>query len=79
MLELPPKQQLGNLRRLIPLGSTWRHRRGETYFVVGHCMLSDHSALAVLSRGEDGVVWCRPTEHFFDGRLTCIDLAVRSA
>jgi hypothetical protein len=66
-------RDLASAKSLVPLGSTWLHRRGERYFVVGHCAIAGYKTTAVLCRGQDGIVWCRPTDQFVEGRLFRID------
>lgn len=67
------QNELSKLRSIIPMGSTWRHRRGEEYFVVGYCVLAGYRVPAVLCRGSDSVVWCRPAAQFLDGRFFRVD------
>ena len=64
---------LSDVRVQVPLGSSWRHRRGEEYLVVGHCVLAGYRVPAVLCRGTDAIVWCRPATQFLDGRFSRID------
>jgi hypothetical protein len=68
--------ELAKFRSVIPMGSTWRHRRGDEYFVVGYCVLAGYRVPAVLCRGNDGIVWCRPAAQFLDGRFMRIDGSV---
>jgi hypothetical protein len=65
--------ELVKFRSVIPMGSTWRHRRGDEYFVVGYCVLAGYRVPAVLCRGNDGIVWCRPAAQFLDGRFMRMD------
>lgn len=65
---------MAQARTYVPIGSTWRHQKGEEYFIVGHCVLAGYRVPAILCRGVDSVVWCRPATQFQDGRLTRIDM-----
>lgn len=75
MTDTDLQAELAKLRNIIPMGSTWRHRRGEDYFVVGHCVLAGYRVPAVLCRGGEAVIWCRPAAQFLDGRFLRIDAA----
>jgi hypothetical protein len=69
---------MAQARTYIPIGSTWRHRKGEDYFIVGHCVLAGYMVPAVLCRATDSIIWCRPASQFQDGRLTRIDTLTTS-
>ena len=67
-------KEFPRVRERIPIGSTWRHRRGTEYFVVGHCVLAGYRVPAILCRGgTDSFVWCRPASQFADGRFSRVD------
>jgi hypothetical protein len=68
------KAAMAQARTFVPLGSTWRHKKGHEYFIVGHCVLAGYRVPAVLCRGTDSVIWCRPATQFLDGRLTRVDM-----
>lgn len=61
-------------------GEKWRHKkRGTTYEMIGtaevqvtDCILEGH--FVVVYRAEDGKLWVRPTEEFYDGRFERIPL-----
>lgn len=73
MTDTAVQNTLSEVRVQIPMGSTWRHRRGEEYLVVGHCVLAGYRVPAILCRGMDSIVWCRPATQFLDGRFSRID------
>jgi len=66
-------KEFPRVREQIPIGSSWRHRRGEEYFVVGYCVLAGYRVPAVLCRGTGPYVWCRPASQFSDGRFHRVD------
>lgn len=64
---------MSQARTYVPIGSSWRHKKGDEYFVVGHCVLAGYKVPAILCRGKDSIVWCRPATQFLDGRFTRLD------
>ena len=56
----------------VAIDTDWRHKKtGNIYRVVGGCRIEDANKLAVLY-ARDGVVWCRPSEEFLDGRFEAL-------
>ncbi|GLK74581.1 DUF1653 domain-containing protein [Ancylobacter dichloromethanicus] len=56
-------------------GTVFRHRkRGSTYTVVASATLQTNSPISddasvVIYQSEDGKLWVRPVDEFFDGRF----------
>lgn len=53
-------------------GTIWKHiKSGETYAIVGNCLLEATNSPAVLyaSTIGDGRVWARDLDEFMDGRF----------
>ncbi|HML29892.1 MAG: DUF1653 domain-containing protein [Ancylobacter novellus] len=61
-------------------GTVFRHRkRGSTYTVVANATLQTSSPIAddasvVIYQSEDGKLWVRPVDEFFDGRFEELSL-----
>lgn len=54
------------------LGTSWRHKKtGGIYQVIGGCRIEATNKLGILYARE-GVVWCRPSEEFLDGRFEAL-------
>lgn len=54
------------------LGTDWRHKKtGNVYQVIGGCRIEATNKLGILYARE-GVVWCRPSEEFLDGRFEAL-------
>jgi hypothetical protein len=54
------------------LETDWRHKKtGNVYMVVGGCRIEATNKLGILY-ARDGVVWCRPSEEFLDGRFEAL-------
>lgn len=52
--------------------TSWRHKKtGNVYQVVGGCRIEATGELGILYARE-GIVWCRPSEEFLDGRFESI-------
>jgi hypothetical protein len=55
-----------------PAGSTWRHRDGGVYTVVGAAVREEDLSPLVLYRSAGGVVWSRLHAEFAE-RFTLVD------
>jgi hypothetical protein len=73
LTEIELQTELSRVKTYVPIGSNWRHRRGEEYFIVGHCVLAGYRIPAILCRGADSILWCRPASQFLDGRFVRVD------
>lgn len=54
------------------IGSVWRHYKGGTYAVTGHCRIEESGERAVLYVSTDpasDVVWCRPLREWREPKL----------
>lgn len=60
-----------NITSALP-GTSWRHKKtGNVYQVIGGCRIEATNKLGILYARE-GVVWCRPSEEFLDGRFEAL-------
>lgn len=56
----------------VMLETDWRHKKtGNVYQVIGGCRIEATNKLGILYARE-GVVWCRPSEEFLDGRFEAL-------